>query len=136
MLCDSPGFKLFRVEELELLICGSPILEFEALEKNCLYDNGYNKDHPVIRWFWEVVHSFTLEQKKQLLSFSTGSDRAPIGGLGNMVYVITKHGPDGDRLPSAHTCFNHLLLPEYISKEKLRERLLTAINNSEGFGMM
>lgn len=40
------------------------------------------------------------------------------------------------RLPSAHTCFNHLLLPEYSSKEKLRERLLAAIHNAEGFGML
>ncbi len=50
MLCDSPGFKLFRPEELELLICGSPVLDFEALEKNTLYDNGYTKDHPVIKF--------------------------------------------------------------------------------------
>jgi len=64
-----------------------------------------------------------------------------------MVFIIARHGPDSDmykysllfltclRLPSAHTCFNHLLLPEYSSKEKLREKLLIAINNSVGFGL-
>ncbi len=36
------------------------------------------------------------------------------------------------RLPSSHTCFNVLLLPEYTDKDKLQERLLTAIQNSEG----
>jgi len=35
------------------------------------------------------------------------------------------YGPPG-RLPSAHTCFNQLDLPEYESKEVLRERLLMA----------
>jgi hypothetical protein len=30
--------------------------------------------------------------------------------------------------------FNHLLLPEYSSLEKLRERLAIAIDHSEGFG--
>ncbi|CAI7797610.1 unnamed protein product, partial [Closterium sp. NIES-54] len=44
--------------------------------------------------------------------------------------------PDSDRLPTAHTCFNHLLLPEYSNLEKLQTRLLTAINNSQGFGLM
>jgi ubiquitin-protein ligase E3 A len=78
----------------------------------------------------------TLEQKKRLLFFSTGSDRAPIGGLGSLPFVITRHGEDSDRLPSAHTCFNHLLLPEYKTKEKLQDRLLAAIDNAEGFGML
>jgi len=42
---------------------------------------------------------------------------------------------DTDRLPSAHTCFNQLDLPEYSSYEKLRERLLTAVREgNEGFG--
>jgi len=136
LLCDTPAFRLFRSEELELLICGSPVLDFEALEKSTIYDNGYSKDDTVIRNFWEVVHSFTLEQKRRLLFFATGSDRAPIRGLGHMTFVISRHGNDNDKLPSAHTCFNHLLLPAYTTKENLRERLLTAINNAEGFGMI
>jgi len=105
-------------------------------KKNTIYDNGYNKNHPIIKNFWEIVHSFTFEQKKKLLFFATGSDRAPIGGLKNLTFVITRHGPDSDRLPQAHTCFNHLLLPEYSTKEKIRDRLLAAINNAEGFGML
>lgn len=40
-----------------------------------------------------------------------------------------------DRLPSAHTCFNQLDLPEYQMREQLQERLLLAIHEgSEGFG--
>jgi ubiquitin-protein ligase E3 A len=41
-----------------------------------------------------------------------------------------------DRLPTSHTCFNVLLLPDYASKDKLRERLLKAIKYSQGFGML
>lgn len=40
------------------------------------------------------------------------------------------------RLPTAHTCFNVLLLPDYESKAKLRDRLLKAIMYSKGFGML
>ena len=36
---------------------------------------------------------------------------------------------------SAHTCFNHLLLPEYSSLEVLREKLHYAMNHTEGFGL-
>ena len=39
------------------------------------------------------------------------------------------------RLCSAHTCFNQLDLPEYSTKEELKERLLIAIHEGgEGFG--
>lgn len=37
------------------------------------------------------------------------------------------------RLPSAHTCFNHLLLPEYESEEQLEERFMTAISECSGW---
>jgi hypothetical protein len=66
----------------------------------------------------------------------TGSDRAPILGLGSVKLYISRHGDDSEQLPSSHTCFNHLLIPDYSSKEKLRQKLILAINNSEGFGLM
>lgn len=80
-----------------------------------------------------------------------GTDRVPIKGLGELEFVIAKNGPDSDRflrcaltvshsvvlfrLPTSHTCFNHLLLPEYSSAEKLRRLLMLAIANSTGFGL-
>jgi hypothetical protein len=39
------------------------------------------------------------------------------------------------RLPTAHTCFNILMLPNYSSKEKFENRLKLAIANSTGFGL-
>ena len=50
-----------------------------------------------LRWFWDVVHGFTLEQKKQLLMFTTGSDRIPVGGFSKLKLIIAKNGPDSDR---------------------------------------
>jgi len=129
------AIRLFTGEELLTLICGSSHLDFEALEKGTAYEGGYTKNTPIIKSFWEIVHSFNEEQKRSFLAFCTGSDRAPIKGLGSMIFVIARHGPDSETLPSAHTCFNHLLIPEYSSKEKLRDKLLKAIQNSEGFGL-
>ena len=59
--------------------------------------------------------------------------RVPIKGLGNLNFVISRNGTDESRLPSAHTCFNHLLLPEYRHKDHLKQQLLKAINDTEGF---
>ena len=49
------------------------------------------------RWFWYIVHSFSLEQKKQLLMFTTGSDRIPVGGFSKLKLLIARNGPDSDR---------------------------------------
>ncbi|KAI9308061.1 hypothetical protein BJ944DRAFT_124404 [Cunninghamella echinulata] len=136
LVCQDCAIKIFRPEEIEQLICGSSELDFEALEKSTVYDGGWNEDSTIIKYFWEIVHGFNYEEKKKLLFFATGSDRAPIGGLSKLQFVIAKNGGDSDRLPTSHTCYNVLLLCEYGSKEKLRERLLTSISNSEGFGMI
>lgn len=133
---ESPLKYLYRPEEVELLICGSRNLDFEALEKTTDYDGGYDKESQIIKDFWEIIHSFNEEQKKLFLQFTTGTDRAPVGGLGKLKMIIAKNGPDTDRLPTSHTCFNALLLPEYSSKDKLRERLLKAITYAKGFGML
>ncbi|XP_029939641.1 ubiquitin-protein ligase E3A isoform X1 [Salarias fasciatus] len=133
---ESPLKYLFRPEEVELLICGSRKLDFEALEKTTEYDGGYSTDSQIIKDFWETIHSFGEEQKRLFLQFTTGTDRAPVGGLGKLKMIIAKNGSDTDRLPTSHTCFNALLLPEYSSKEKLRERLLKAITYAKGFGML
>ena len=39
------------------------------------------------------------------------------------------------RLPSAHTCFNQLVLPSYKSRKMLKQKLVIAIQNAEGFGI-
>ncbi|KAG1687004.1 hypothetical protein DVH05_005744 [Phytophthora capsici] len=134
-VCNREVLGMFRWEELQLLICGSSNLDFEALEEATHYEDGFTENSEIIRDFWVVVHALPLEDKKKLLRFATGSDRVPIRGLSNLVFVISRNGPDSDRLPTAHTCFNHLLLPEYSTREKLKERLLLAINQAEGFGL-
>ena len=125
-----------RAEELELLVCGSTDLDFSELERSAGYDDGYGPEHPLIQNLWEIFHGLDYDHKKKLLMFVTASDRIPLKGLGNVVFVIQRNGPDTDRLPTALTCFGRLLLPEYDGKEKLREKLMTAIENSKGFGLV
>lgn len=133
---DSPLSSLFRPEELELLVCGSQQYDFLELMKSSEYDGGYSSESTIIQQFWELVHDMSDDDKKKLLQFTTGSARVPVGGLARLKLIIARHGPDTDRLPTAHTCFNVLLLPEYSSKEKLKDRLYKAIKYSQGFGML
>ena len=112
-VCDGEVFRMLNAEELELLICGNPILDFYDLQSVSTYEDGFTSDSATILDFWKVLHSLTFEEKKKFLTFATGSDRAPVGGLKNMKFVISRNGPNSDHLITAHTCFNHVLLPDY-----------------------
>lgn len=126
---------LFNHHELELLACGLPHLDFLALRRAARYEGGFDAASPYIVAFWDIVMGLTLEQRRHFLTFVTGSDRAPMGGLGKLAMLIQRSGGDTERLPTSHTCFNVLLLPEYSSHGKLAAKLATAINNAEGFGL-
>jgi ubiquitin-protein ligase E3 A len=42
--------QLFRPEEVEQLICGSPDLDFNALEKITQYEGGFHAKSRIIRY--------------------------------------------------------------------------------------
>ncbi|XVE95159.1 hypothetical protein REPUB_Repub02eG0072400 [Reevesia pubescens] len=132
---------IFHDKELELLISGLPDIDLDDMRANTEY-SGYSAASPVIQWFWEVVQGLSKEDKARLLQFVTGTSKVPLEGFsalhgisGSQKFQIHKAYGSPDHLPSAHTCFNQLDLPEYPSKEHLEERLLLAIHEAnEGFG--
>jgi len=137
-ICFSQSLHMFLPEELEQAICGRKMIDLQSLEAHALYSEGYRRSHRVIRWFWEFAHGLTEGRKRKLLSFVTGSDRVPIRGFADLIpsFTITRGGPHSQRLPTAHTCFNLLHLPEYSTREILHRKMQTAIDNAEGFGLM
>jgi hypothetical protein len=58
------------------------------------------------------------------------------GGCERSVYDLFACLCAAHRLPTSHTCYNHLLLPDYGSREKMEDKLRKAILQSEGFGLM
>ena len=134
-LCDQPIFNIFEADELDILVSGVEVLDWSELQKYAKYSDGYTANSQAVKWFWEIFNELTLEQKKKFLRFSTGSDRTPIGGLKDVQLVIQRMG-DPTKLPVSHTCFNIFGLPEYSSQEIMREKLMIAIENNEGFGLI
>ena len=59
VMSKSDTMKLLSTIELQKLICGTEDLDFGALESVTKYQGGYTKDSEVIRWFWQVLESFT-----------------------------------------------------------------------------
>ncbi|KAJ3580256.1 hypothetical protein NPX13_g311 [Xylaria arbuscula] len=121
---------------LQSIVEGTQEIDISELRRVARY-SGWDANHRTIRDFWSVVKKFDSRMRRKLLEFVTSSDRLPVGGAANIQFVIQKNGEeDGEaaRLPTAYTCYGHLLLPEYRDKEVLRERLSMAVENAEGFG--
>ncbi|XP_030055022.1 E3 ubiquitin-protein ligase HACE1 isoform X2 [Microcaecilia unicolor] len=135
--------QLFDEYELELLLSGMPEIDVQDWIKNTEYTSGYERDDPVIQWFWEVVQELTQEERVLLLQFVTGSSRVPhggfayiMGGSGLQNFTIAAVAYTLNLLPTSSTCINMLKLPEYPSKEILKDRLLVALRcGSYGYTM-
>uniref|UniRef100_A0A8C3H6X0 E3 ubiquitin-protein ligase HACE1 n=1 Tax=Chrysemys picta bellii TaxID=8478 RepID=A0A8C3H6X0_CHRPI len=65
--------QLFDEYELELLLSGMPEIDVSDWIKNTEYTSGYEREDPVIQWFWDVVEELTQEERVLLLQFVTGS---------------------------------------------------------------
>ncbi|KAF6240754.1 hypothetical protein HO173_001427 [Letharia columbiana] len=132
---------IFNEQELELLISGLPDIDVDDWKNHTEYHN-YQASSPQIQWFWRAVRSFDKEERAKLLQFVTGTSKVPLNGFGQLEgmngfsrFNIHRDYGNKDRLPSSHTCFNQLDLPEYESYEALRQQVYTAMTaGSEYFG--
>ena len=133
--------KRFDATELEWLISGSVEIDLSDWKENTLYSSGISEQHPVVRYFWRAVEEFENEDRLRLLQFITGSSSIPLNGFQGLtsthghVQRFTIRLIFGDGLPESHTCFNRLDIPRYESFEELREKLVFAIRNTQGFNI-
>ncbi|XP_012252634.2 probable E3 ubiquitin-protein ligase HERC4 isoform X1 [Athalia rosae] len=134
-VCGGRVLELFHSHELMAVVVGNENYDWEELERNAVYKNGYSKDDPTIEMFWKVFHELPLEEKKKFLLFLTGSDRIPIQGM-KAIKITIQPMADDRFLPVAHTCFDLLDLPRYQTRERLRYKLLQAIQQTQGFSLV
>ncbi|CAH0692663.1 unnamed protein product [Chilo suppressalis] len=128
----------FDETELELLLCGSGDLAPADWRAHAVQGGSGRDWERLMGWFWAAVESFTPAERARLLQFTTGCSQLPPRGFQelNPRFQITP-APNFGALPTAHTCFNQLCLPDYDGYEQLVKALLWAINEGgEGFGMI
>ncbi|XP_071041064.1 apoptosis-resistant E3 ubiquitin protein ligase 1 isoform X3 [Parasteatoda tepidariorum] len=129
---------IFDENELELLMCGTGSYSIADFKANHAVSGSSYEFRKVLEWFWIAVSNFSEEEMARLLQFATGCSQLPPGGFSELSpkFHITA-APTFGNLPTAHTCFNQLCLPDYDSYEQFERALRLAINEgSEGFGMV
>ncbi|XP_030229934.1 itchy E3 ubiquitin protein ligase a isoform X1 [Gadus morhua] len=129
----------FDAKELEVMLCGMQEIDLSDWQRNAIYRH-YARTSKQILWFWQFVKEMDNEKRMRLLQFVTGTCRLPVGGFADLMgsngpqkFCIEKVGKE-NWLPRSHTCFNRLDLPPYKSYEQMKEKLMFAIEETEGFG--
>jgi ubiquitin-protein ligase E3 A len=124
----------FTPDELDIMVSGEAVFDWGELQNKAKYTDGYRKSSQEVIWFWEIFQELDEENKCKFLQFTTGSDRAPIGGLASVEITIQRIA-DPTKLPVSHTCFYILALPEYQTKQEMKDKLMIALTHTEGFGL-
>lgn len=144
---DVDYLKYFKASEINTLIGGlkeqDSAWNVENLKDSTKCEHGYTMDSPVMQYMFEIMHEFTIPERRKFLQFLTGSPRLPPGGFQSLNPKLTfvKKDPDhgnnpDDYLPSVNTCFLYIKLPEYSTKEVTKKQLMQAIEHGQqGFSM-
>jgi hypothetical protein len=128
--------KLFSEEELQQLISGTeePI-SIADLRENTIITGPLAARISYLNDFWDVLESFSDNQRKLLLKFVTNIDRSPIFGFKNLepkFQIMLINANNIEDLPRSATCQNILFLPVYPSKEILKSKLTKAVEFAKG----
>jgi len=132
-------FTLFTHSELEIAVCGSPVISVDLLQENTTYTYPTKGTDSHIKMFWKMMRDlFTQQDRVKFLRFVWGRSRHPRDkeSWGSEKFHIAPHTPsqnsslgaDGYH-PSAHTCFFTLELPEYSTLEIMYSKVLYAITH-------
>lgn len=127
---------IFTSVELVRMFGGDSSDEYwapEAIAAALHTNHGYTPEHPLVVLLVAVVLELTPPQRRQFVQFLTGLLVLPHGGFARLRPPLTvvmktlENGAPDDQLPLVMTCANYLKLPNYLSQQVLRARLLTAI---------
>jgi len=136
---DKSWLHIFNEPELQVLISGASDgkIDMEDMRAHTHYAGGFTSIDRNVTRFWSVFSGMTSKHQANLLRFVTSCERPPPLGFASLTppFTIQRVGiiRDGDKLPSASTCFNILKLPTYSSEKVMKERLIYAIESGAGF---
>jgi hypothetical protein len=124
MLC------LFTGKQVEDMVCGTADFDVDVLRAVTEYQ-GFDAEGPVIKCFWQVLKEMTAKDKSLFLRFVSGRSRLPLNQEYRKfkIFLLKKSGNPDHYLPVAHTCFFQIDLPQYSSKEILKEKMFYAIRH-------
>ena len=70
--------KLFTSVELKVTVVGRGDINVALLKENTEYGEGYTEESTAVKYFWNVITSFSDEERELYLKFVWGRSRLPL----------------------------------------------------------
>lgn len=122
--------RIISWQYLEYRVMGLNEISLERLKEISAYRNC-TAEHEVVRRFWQVLESFSNEERIGYLKFVWGRTRLPLKEEehveNHMIELIESW--DTSWLPVGRTCFFKLQLPPYESVQQLKTKLHYSITH-------
>jgi other hect domain ubiquitin protein ligase E3 len=123
-------------KDIEIWVSGKSKVDVDLLKKHTRYSGNLNEESPRIKYLWAVLRELSETEKLRFVKFCWGQERLPANDeefertqVRFMIKPATYHTNQPDKaLPKADTCFFNLELPDYSTKEILKDKILLAIN--------
>lgn len=116
-------FENITPDELNRIIFGTTQININFLKNNIKIEEPYTSETPVIKYFFDIISTWSNDDLQKLLIFVTGYSH--IVKDETLFTICIVEGPRA--LPISHTLIKKLMLPEYESKEELSDKLSAAI---------
>ena len=124
-----------HASELEAMLNGKQEIDVEEVRAYTMFQGNISPDHLNVVWLWEILRESSDDDRRAFLRFVTGTSRVPLDGYDPPFNLTEGADMELGALPRAHTCFNQLVLPQYKNIGQMKDRLLFALKETEGFGM-
>lgn len=138
-LVDERWLRMFGEDELQEVISGAQSdhgLDVEDLQHHTQFSNCTAKDKVALDFF-RALSAMSPKQRVAVLRFVTSCSRTPPLGFSHLVPPFTIHKVhvrgDGEKLPTASTCFNTLKLPTYSGWKVMKKKLEFVVEQDSGF---
>ena len=125
------ALELFTKEEFEVMVNGVTQLSAQTLWAGITVRKipGMGR---ISNWLEEIIHEQSEKFRFAFNRFVTGVPQPPANPGSPWIFVDIDSSLALDSLPVAQTCFNILLLPKYIDKATLEQKLMLAVFEGNG----
>ena len=136
---------IFTIEELSFVLSGQDIINLNDWKSNTIYKGNVKEKSKIIQLFWEVLSELNNEKLLLFYKFCTGSMRVPLDGFSSLSgprnkimkftieCICNNDDKPCNKLITAQTCFNSIILPDYKSKEEIKKSINIILENDTNY---
>jgi serine/threonine protein kinase len=131
----APFLTLLSHTDWRIMLCGDTVINAHQIISALKFSN-FPRRSKISLWLTEILLSFSEDYLRKFLVFVTGSPSLSSSfntNSSSAIKINVRHQTRSAALPTAHTCFYYLDIPDYDDRVVFQSKLIFAIQNANTF---